>query len=77
MSSALHSDVPQYSARPELTMSLMAHAVSSIGVSASERWQYSTSTNSSPRRSSDPSMACSRYFRLSVWRMFGTRWRPQ
>ncbi len=39
ISSADHSLVPQYSALPALMMSLMAHTVSSIGVSGSERWQ--------------------------------------
>ena len=38
-SAALHSDVPQYRARPDATMSCMAYAVSSIGVSGSGRWQ--------------------------------------
>src|SRR6056297_158253 len=52
-------------------MSFIARTVSSIGVSGSERWQYSTSTKSSPNRSSEPSTACIRYLRLSVLFMFG------
>ena len=77
ISSAAHSLVPQYSALPDDTMSLIAHTVSSSGVSGSERWQYRTSTNSTPSRSSDPSMACSRYLRFSVFFMFGASWMPQ
>ncbi len=37
ISSAVHSDVPQYSAFPALIMSDMAHTVSSIGVAGSAR----------------------------------------
>ena len=77
ISSAVHSDVPQYRALPELTMSDMAHTVSSIGVVGSARWQNRRSTKSRPKRSSDPSMACIRYFRLSVFFMFGSSWMPQ
>ena len=58
-------------------MSLIAHTVSSMGVSGSARWQYNRSTKSTPRRSSDAAIAWSRYLRLSVWRMLGTSWMPQ
>ena len=77
ISSAVHSLVPQYSALPATTMSDIAHTVSSIVVSGSARWQYRTSTKSSPNRSSEPSMASNRYLRFSVLRMFGTSWTPQ
>ena len=39
ISSADHSEVPQYRALPAVMMSDMAHTVSSIGVSGSGRWQ--------------------------------------
>ena len=39
ISSAAHSLVPQYSALPAATMSLIAHTVSSSVVSGSDRWQ--------------------------------------
>ena len=59
-------------------MSCIAYTVSSIVVSGSARWQYNTSTKSCWRRSSEPSIACIRYLRLSVFRMFGTLpWMPQ
>ncbi len=54
----------------------MAHTVSSTGVSGSERWQNNRSTKSVPRRSSDPSMADSRYLRLRVLRMLTVSWMP-
>ena len=46
-------------------------------VSGSARWQYTTSTKSSPNRSSEPSIACSRYLRLSVFFMLTPSWMPQ
>ena len=58
-------------------MSDIAHTVSSIGVFGSGRWQKSRSTKSSPKRSSEPSIACSRYLRLSVLRLFTPSVRPQ
>jgi hypothetical protein len=58
-------------------MSLIAQTVSSIGVFGSERWQNRMSTKSSCIRSSDPSMACIRYLRFSVFVMFTPPWRPQ
>ena len=66
-SSALHSDVPQYSALPDVMMSCIAHTVSSMGVSGSERWQKMRSRKSRPRRRNDPSTAWIRYLRLSVF----------
>ena len=58
-------------------MSDIASTVSSTGVSASGRWQNRRSTKSSPIRSSEPSMACSRYLRLRVFDMFGMSCSPQ
>ena len=58
-------------------MSLIAHTVSSIGVFGSERWQNKRSTKSRPNRSSEPSIAWSRYFRFSVFVMFTPPCRPQ
>ncbi len=51
---------------PLAMMSDIAHTVSSMGVLGSARWQNRRSTKSSPNRSSEPSMACIRYLRLSV-----------
>ena len=58
-------------------MSLIAHTVSSIGVFGSARWQNRMSTKSRPNRSSEPSIACRRYLRFSVFVMFTPPWRPQ
>jgi hypothetical protein len=77
ISSALHSEVPQYSALPDATMSCMAHTVSSMGVSGSGRWQNTRSTKSRPSRSSEPSIAWRRYLRFSVLDMFTRSDRPQ
>ncbi len=77
ISSALHSEVPQYRALPAETMSLIARTVSSIGVSGSARWQNTRSTKSSPKRSSDSSMADRRYFRFKVFFMLTSSWMPQ
>ena len=43
----------------------------------SARWQYTTSTKSRPKRSSEPSIACIRYLRLSVFVMLRASWMPQ
>ena len=59
------------------TMSDIAHTVSSIGVFGSARWQKSRSTKSRPSRSSEPSIACIRYLRFSVFFMLGPSWMPQ
>ncbi len=58
-------------------MSFIVNTVSSTGVSGSERWQKRRSTNSSPKRSREPSIACSRYFRFRVLLMFTSVERPQ
>src|ERR1700730_6504817 len=77
MASALHSDVPQYRARPDSMISCIAHTVSSMGVSGSGRWQKIRSMKSSRRRFSDPSIACSKYLRFSVFRVLTESSMPQ